>query len=54
MTEMYVDDIIAVCLNKDLALDLITAKRVYTRLPGPTAVVDVGHTIGVCHFGVCH
>ena len=28
MTEMYVDDIIAVCRDKDLASDLVTAKGV--------------------------
>ena len=40
MTEMYVDDIIAVCMDKDLASDLITAKGVCTRLLGPMAVAD--------------
>ena len=40
MTEMYVDDIIAVCMDKDLASELVTAKGVCTRLLGPTVVAD--------------
>ena len=40
MTEMYVDDIIAVCMDKDLASDLVTAKGVCTRLLGLMAVAN--------------
>ena len=40
MTFKYVDDIVAVCLNKDLASDLTIAKGVYTRLQGSRAVAD--------------
>ena len=40
MTEMYVNDIIAVCMDKDLASDLVTAKGVCTRLLGLMAVAN--------------
>ena len=40
MTQMYVDDVIAVCFDKDLASDIVIAKSVCTRLLGPTAVAE--------------
>ena len=40
MTEMHVDDIIAVCLDKDLASDLVMEKGVCTRLLGSMVVAD--------------
>ena len=36
LIHVYIDDIIAVCLDKDLALDLLTAKGVCMRLLGKT------------------
>ena len=54
MTEMYVDDIIAVCMDKDLSSDLITAKGVCTRRSngGRRRQDRVGHTAG--YPGICH
>ena len=38
--EMYVDDIIGICFEDDMAGDLVRAKEVCTELLGPLAVAD--------------
>lgn len=39
-TEMYVDDVICVCFESDLASDMALAKDICTSLLGPNAVAD--------------
>ena len=38
--EMYVDDIIGICFEEDMAEDLVLARKVCTGLLGPSAVAD--------------
>ena len=55
LTEMYVDDVIGVCLEEDVASDIKEATRICSSLLGPNAValdkteIDTRLEIGRAH-----